>query len=128
MYNLPSHKGCFVEPVKIKPNNTRICKRFFITTIERQCMTGSTFFNRYHNSVHLNLSAYVPSKQFALTNYYTVAIEVPGGNRIRRRNIKAQHSAFSRAINRTVSYGYICLLKVTFRLNIRHLRTRYKIH
>ena len=35
----------------------------------------------------------------------TVAIEVPGGNRIRRINIKAQHSAFSRAINRTVSYG-----------------------
>ena len=34
-----------------------------------------------------------------------VAIEVPGGNRICRINIKAQHSAFSRAINRTVSYG-----------------------
>ena len=34
-----------------------------------------------------------------------MAIEVPGGNRIRRINIKAQHSAFSRAINRTVSYG-----------------------
>ena len=29
-----------------------------------------------------------------------VAIELPGGNRIRRINIKAQHSAFSRAINR----------------------------
>ena len=35
--------------------------------------------------------------------FNTVAIEVPGGNRIRRINIKAQHSAFSRAINRTVS-------------------------
>ena len=33
----------------------------------------------------------------------TVAIELPGGNRIRRTNIKAQHSAFSRAINRPVS-------------------------
>ena len=40
-----------------------------------------------------------------LTSINTVAIEVPGGNRIRRINIKAQHSAFSRAINRTVSYG-----------------------
>ena len=32
-----------------------------------------------------------------------VAINVPGGNRIRRIHIKAQRSAFSRAINKTVS-------------------------
>ena len=38
-------------------------------------------------------------------NFNTVAIEVPGGNQIRRINIKAQHGAFSRAIKRTVSYG-----------------------
>ena len=40
-----------------------------------------------------------------------VAIEVPGGNRIRRINIKAQHSAFSIAINRTVSYGLYMFIK-----------------
>ena len=43
--------------------------------------------------------------------FNTVAIEVPGGNRIRRINIKAQHSAFSRAINRTVSYGLYMFIK-----------------
>ena len=43
--------------------------------------------------------------QYYVHNSYfnTLAIEGPGGNRIRRINIKAQPSAFSRAINRTVS-------------------------
>ena len=43
--------------------------------------------------------------------YNIMAIEVPGGNRIRRINIKAQHSAFTRAINRTVSYGLYMFIK-----------------
>ena len=48
---------------------------------------------------------------------------------IRRINIKAQHSAFSRAINRTVSYGlYMSIKSDVSSLFRRHLQTRYKIH
>ena len=61
-------------------------------------------------------------------NGNAVAIEVPGRNQIRRINIKAQHSAFSRAINRTVSYGLYMFIKSDVLRHLRHLQTRYKIH
>ena len=55
--------------------------------------------------VSYTIKARFPLQPHYIKTYvaYSVAIELPGGNRIRRINMKAQHSAFSRAINRTVS-------------------------
>ena len=87
----------------ILPANEEVCDNDQETSVSRKYDFLQTMFETPDHDYCMYSPSDCYSAFTATIVTYIVAIELPDGNRIRRINIKAQHSTFSRAINRPVS-------------------------